>query len=1132
MHISYFQGRYTCHCPPGWEGSNCEKNVDDCAENPCLLGANCTDLVNDFACECPQGFGGKRCQEKIDLCSDAECVNGACVDRFFRYECACYPGWEGELCEVNSDDCASSPCANGGQCVDGVGDFDCVCEPGFAGKRCQHTIDYCAADPCQNGGTCSNHEESFVCDCRPGFVGLTCEAAVDECATNLCNPAGTARCLDLDNKFECECREGFSGERCETNVDDCASSPCMNGGTCRDEVGTYVCSCPSGWDGERCERDVGYCDRDPCENDAECIDLFQDFFCVCPSGTDGKRCETAPERCIGSPCMNGGSCRDFGSSLNCSCPADFAGIGCQHELDGCSAGACQNGASCVDDGPNYQCVCPPGFTGRNCEENIDDCQPGVCPPAATCIDLTNDFYCRCPFNLTGEDCRKTIQTDYDLHFTDESKSASASLMVPFNLNSPIEFTAAMWVQFDTPGETGTYFTLYSVGSGLYPTNKTVIMQAQNSGVHVDFFPGVVPPVFLQFPEYVPVSDGKWHHVSVTWVGESGTLTLVSDGLIADKREYGYRSYMPEFGYVTLGSTEAGSDGRTRTESGFQGKLTRVQLWNRALDAANEIPRQVRSCRGAEILFPGLLLRWSGYDRTLGGVERVMHSGCGASVCPPGYSGEQCDVLDVDKTPPVAEICPQGDVWVATANGSASVSWEEPIFSDNVRVDRVVNRGGLKPGQTLQWGTYDVAYVAYDEAGNTAQCAFKIYVLNSLCPPLDPPVGGFQSCEDWGPGGRFKVCRIMCDEGLRFSQPVPQFYTCGAEGFWRPNPNADEPSAPFVYPACSKSKPAQKIFKIKLDYLTDVLCNDAGKGVLKQRIISALQELNKEWGFSSCNQLTEDDCEDLGVKINCNRRSGNNDGNVDRVFRIRRQVSGDSNGGEDEDQAYSLEISLPTKDGEEVTNDQGRIARIQSLIEKVILEDKKLDVDDTLPNVVLDKSSVAIQKEFACDAGEVVVEDECVPCSKGNFYDDDSRSCRPCPIGTYNKDEGQLACTSCPADARGVPGVTQTMRSTSVADCKARCPMGHYFDMVGGLCQLCGFGHYQPEEGKFSCLRCELGKTTRTKKAVSASECREECADGRHLTEGGQCEPCPVGSYRTKGVHMGCQRCPDNYTTRG
>jgi hypothetical protein len=206
-------------------------------------------------------------------------------------------------------------------------------------------------------------------------------------------------------------------------------------------------------------------------------------------------------------------------------------------------------------------------------------------------------------------------------------------------------------------------------------------------------------------------------------------------------------------------------------------------------------------------------------------------------------------------------------------------------------------------------------------------------LGSFCPPLDPPVGGVQSCEDWGPGGRFKVCRIACNEGLKFSGSVPQFYTCGAEGFWRPNPNAqgrDPAVAPFVYPACSKTQPAQKIFKLKLDYLTDVLCNDAGKGVLKARIIAALQELNKEWSFSSCNKLTESDCDDLNININCNRRNNNNNNaavvdeqNSSRQ-RYRRQI------GNSDDQAYSLEISFPTVDDEEVANDAGRTVTYKTL----------------------------------------------------------------------------------------------------------------------------------------------------------------------------------------------------------
>ena len=80
------------------------------------------------------GFGGKRCQEKIDLCASAGCVNGACVDKLFRYECVCQPGWTGDMCDVNIDDCDPNPCANNGQCIDDINDFVCDCEQGFTGK--------------------------------------------------------------------------------------------------------------------------------------------------------------------------------------------------------------------------------------------------------------------------------------------------------------------------------------------------------------------------------------------------------------------------------------------------------------------------------------------------------------------------------------------------------------------------------------------------------------------------------------------------------------------------------------------------------------------------------------------------------------------------------------------------------------------------------------------------------------------------------------------------------------------------------------------------------------------------------------------------------------------------------------
>lgn len=100
-------------------------------------------------------------------------------------------------------------------------------------------------------------------------------------------------------------------------------------------------------------------------------------------------------------------------------------------------------------------------------------------------------------------------------------------------------------------------------------------------------------------------------------------------------------------WVTLGKPRS-ENPKTYIESGFQGHLTKVQIWNRALDVTGEIQKQVRDCRTEPVLYRGLILTWSGYDDTVGGVERIVPSHCGQRNCPPGYGGPKCQDLEVDK----------------------------------------------------------------------------------------------------------------------------------------------------------------------------------------------------------------------------------------------------------------------------------------------------------------------------------------------------------------------------------------------------------------------------------------------------------------------------------------------------
>ncbi len=43
---------------PGFTGTNCDTNIDDCPGNLCQNGATCIDGINSYTCHCPPTYTG------------------------------------------------------------------------------------------------------------------------------------------------------------------------------------------------------------------------------------------------------------------------------------------------------------------------------------------------------------------------------------------------------------------------------------------------------------------------------------------------------------------------------------------------------------------------------------------------------------------------------------------------------------------------------------------------------------------------------------------------------------------------------------------------------------------------------------------------------------------------------------------------------------------------------------------------------------------------------------------------------------------------------------------------------------------------------------------------------------------
>ncbi|CAD5113382.1 DgyrCDS2555 [Dimorphilus gyrociliatus] len=406
---------FKCNCPKQYAGQRCERNQFCVQDDPCRNYGICfppSITGNRHFCLCLPGFSGSLCQIDSDECAVKPCKNGGtCLNLPGKFECQCSEHFTGSQCEIEIDPCSSSPCKNGGLCCKlGVpfcnpnlkpNEFQCYCNHGFTGNVCERRIDPCAPNPCKNRGICNQIANDYLCTCPINFQGRNCEAA-EPCASS---PCSNGDCIANGKNFECKCKSNYYGTYCDL-FDSCSLKPCLNNGKCVKEDSKYSCKCPQNYKGNRCE-DYDPCLSLPCLR-GSCSVKDNKFFCTCPTNYTGSRCEKFLS-CAGNPCSNGGTCTSKGDDFECKCHSNYTGVNCEKFLY-CSSTPCKNDGFCIESSkePFYICQCKPNVSGRQCEITLK-CSSSPCKNNGKCLNVgQNDYACECLKGYSGKDCSSYI----------------------------------------------------------------------------------------------------------------------------------------------------------------------------------------------------------------------------------------------------------------------------------------------------------------------------------------------------------------------------------------------------------------------------------------------------------------------------------------------------------------------------------------------------------------------------------------------------------------------------------------------------------------------------------------------------------------------------------------------------